>query len=97
MPYKFGAMAFGDNAWFSFDFTGWLTTGDAISGTPMVTVGAGISIVVNTLQVVGGKVIFKIMAGSSLAYPELSCSVVTVDGYLATRSGIVPVVPNVPS
>jgi hypothetical protein len=98
MLFSFSEMAFGDKAWFVFDFTSSLMEGDFIVGTPTVTTGPGISLDAGTIVVKGTSVVTcRITAGSIQVGATLSCSITTNDGIVSTRSGVVPVKPLVPS
>lgn len=88
-------MAFGDVRLVSFLFQRWLLPGDAIEGTPTVTVMEPLVSGTFVSLTNGNTVTCSIVAGNFAGLGQVSCTVITEDGETATRTAFVPVGPLV--
>jgi len=70
---------------YAFDWADWLPPGDAISGSPVITIPAGITL--DAAPIVNGTQVVYWLSGATVGvYYSIDCTIMTVDGRTDSRS-----------
>ena len=73
------------------DWTAWLNTNEVITGTPIVTVGAGLGLYISQV-IVGNFVVWWLAGGTVGQQYNVSCTITTNQGRTDVRSFVLKVI-----